>query len=77
MSVIINNMDMPETCGECMFAGWSNMHQTAACNLLGWNNVFEDGSKDYLISRADVCPLVEVPKHIRLIGADINHEAEG
>ena len=71
MSIVIKGMQMPETCEECMFAGWSNLHQTAVCNLLGWKILFDDFSKEYKSKRADDCPLVGLPKkHGRLMDKD-------
>ena len=58
MSVSIKNMDMPKNCDECLFSGWSNLHQTAACKLLEYEPCFADFSREYESARSVKCPLV-------------------
>ena len=69
MSVLIKGMKMPECCDKCFFAAWSNLHQTAWCDLKS-GPTFSDYSVEYRTKRANFCPLVEVPQHGRLIDAD-------
>ena len=57
MSVLIENMEMPECCDTCLFSDWSNLHQTACCKLIGYEPVFDDYSQEYTKSRSIFCPL--------------------
>ena len=71
MGIYIKGMKMPKCCDVCIFSGWSNLHQTAACKICEYNPCFDKFSKEYLTKRANFCPLVEVPiPHGGLIDAD-------
>lgn len=71
MSVLIKGMKMPKTCNECDFCHWSNIHQTGICDRCDDEPVCADYGTDYKKTRARFCPLVEIPPHVRLIGADL------
>ena len=62
MGVYINGMDMPHSCGECYFRCIAAYETGRMCTLL----------KRYITddTRKSDCPLVEIPKHGRLIDAD-------
>ena len=57
--ILIKKMEMPESCPECPFADYK-MHCPLTDNTYNWG----------IINRPSDCPLVEVPKHGRLIDAD-------
>ena len=60
MSVLVKNMKMPESCGECRMT-------TDACFCSAMPKEF-CGYADYDEKRPDWCPLVELPeKHKRLV----------
>ena len=70
-SVIVKGMKMPENCDVCMFSKWSNLRQTASCQLKEYEPCFAEFSDEYKSKRADFCPLVALPdKHGRLVDAD-------
>ena len=60
MGVYIKGMEMPTSCGEC-YVGF--------CKQIGCE--LSIGFDDYKISRHPNCPLVPVPKHGRLVDADV------
>lgn len=66
MSILIKNMDMPQSCNDCPLAG------DYKCNLMPSIPAL---CKEYDIAvrnkkRLDNCPLVKLPPHGRLIDAD-------
>lgn len=61
MSVIVKGMEMPKDCDECPFCDYEQGNCVANNER---NTLPHDGMKK------DWCPLVEVPKHGRLIDAD-------
>ena len=68
MSVLISGMKMPKCCDVCQFSDWSNLHQTALCDLYDYKPCFKDFSREYTSKRSNNCPLVELPeKHGRLV----------
>lgn len=64
MSILIRGMDMPKKCNECKFC-WDSIGERF-CFLNG-HIMFDIKSE---IEKHPDCPLVEVPKHGRLIDAD-------
>ena len=56
MSILIKGMEMPENCIDCFAETY--------------NECMATGKMVNSIGRPDWCPLVEVPKHGRLIDAD-------
>ena len=58
MSILIKGMDMPKTCCDCNF------------NIAGWCTADLASERIEFPGRPDWCPLVEVPKHGRLIDVD-------
>ena len=65
MSVLINGMEMPKSCGNCyMFSFLSD-----SCRIT--NHVTKEMNDKMFDRRFDDCPLIEVPEpHGRLIDAD-------
>ena len=66
-------MDMPETCYDCRFCRELHEGVEACCDLEDEPN---DNTKcriidDYCYNKPDWCPLLELPKHKRMIGAEI------
>lgn len=61
MSVLIKGMEMPTCCEECRFS------------IDGFCQAMEPGARtdDDKAQVSNWCPLVEVPKHGRLIDADV------
>lgn len=62
MSVLINGMEMPKNCGECLLAKLSQTGESLICNYMLSRVSWEERPFD--------CPLIEVPPHGRLIDAD-------
>ncbi len=60
--ILIKGMEMPKNCGECLFKHLSPTGESIVCEL--------DLSTVPWESRPFDCPLIEVPKHGRLIDAD-------
>lgn len=61
MSVLIEGMEMPDTCTRCDYIG---LNVAIGCKVVTGTN-----------GRADNCPLTEVPEpHGRLIDADALHK---
>lgn len=54
------DIPMPQTCMQCMFSYWSNLHQTSGCNLTDGEQMFNEFSREYLERRSNKCPLKEV-----------------
>ena len=71
MSVLIKDMQIPDNCDVCLFADWSNLHQTSCCKLKEYEPGFQDYSIAYRTQRSTICPLVELPeKYGRLFDSD-------
>lgn len=67
MSVLIKGMEMPNTCYECNFCQhYVEPNQGYYCVAL-FADLHRTGINN---ERNENCPLVEVPKHGRLIDAD-------
>jgi hypothetical protein len=60
MSILIRGMEMPTSCGFCMFE--QETGDGCECYINGCLTEYQ--------KRPDDCPLVYVPKHGRLIDAD-------
>ena len=59
--ILIKNIEMPKSCGECRLAVNAYGSQTEGkCAVLGYGVT-------YLRKRHDACPLVALPEHGRLI----------
>ena len=68
MSILIKGMDMPKCCTDC-FAFKSNASGYLFCK--GKKVAFGKEDAEWLPKRTpNWCPLVEIPKHGRLIDAD-------
>ena len=74
--IYIKGMEMPESCHDCRFCGWSNFWQAYDCYmtknhaLLLFNGEKTNIDTKTRNGRADNCPLIPVPDHGRLIDAD-------
>lgn len=72
MSILIKGMEMPKSCHDCRFCGWSNFWQAYDCHmtknhaLLLFNGEKTNIDSKTRNGRADNCPLVPVPPHGRL-----------
>ena len=69
MGVYIKGMKMPESCCCCTF--FEELEDDSVCTVCHarkHNNSLDHVS---IFKRADWCPLIEVPKHGRLIDADL------
>ena len=73
MSIIIKGMEMPKDCVFCPMAHWNKIDRLTGCEVVGGKRYVPETDTDYWESshRPDWCPLVEVPKHGRLIDADV------
>ena len=75
MSILINDMEMPECCDKCRFCvnGFTDEAPMYECGVQSYDNVsvlVESRGKPFDF-RPDWCPLIEVPTpHGRLIDAD-------
>ena len=78
MSVLIKGMEMPKCCEECVAGAYEYNDNDERCFVCGFiksqhpwecEHVEIDGI-DTTKTRADFCPLIEVPPHGRLIDAD-------
>lgn len=67
MSILIKGMEMPTRCGECPCAYFTEGAYWDTCQAVDDQNDIEQFWKS---GRPDWCPLVEAPKHGRLIDAD-------
>lgn len=63
MSILIKGMKMPKKCKQCWFFG-SDSARVGYCYLLKGELPLPDGIPQD-------CPLIEVPKHGRLIDVDV------
>ena len=72
MSILIKGMEMPKDCVFCPMAHWNKIDRLTGCEVVGGKRYVHETDTDYWESshRPDWCPLVEVPKHGRLIDAD-------
>lgn len=66
MSVLIEGMKKPETCGKCPFCQFGGLDVKLRC-LVTDESIINFDAKE---KRAGNCPLVEIPSHGRLIDAD-------
>ncbi len=82
MSVLINGMEMPKCCEECVAGAYEYNDNDERCFVCGFiksqhpwecEHVEIDGI-DTTKARADFCPLIEVPPHGRLIDADFEEQ---
>ena len=67
MSVIIKGIEMPAVCDDCHFN-----YDCYRCSAIDGNKgyFFNDEDFDPSCNRLPDCPLIELPKHGRLIDAD-------
>ena len=75
MSILIKDMEMPESCDKCRFCvnGFTDEAPMYECGVQSYDNVsvlVESGGKPFDF-RPDWCPLIEIPTpHGRMIDAD-------
>ena len=72
MSILIKGVEMPKDCMFCPMAHWNKIDRLTGCEVVGGKRYAPEMDTVYWESghRPDWCPLVEVPKHGRLIDAD-------
>ena len=72
MSVLIKGMDMPKNCIYCPLSHWNKLDEITGCEIVAGKKYVDKEDSDYWDSsdRPKWCPLVEIPKHGRLIDAD-------
>ena len=70
MGVYIKDMQMPKTCGECVFIAWKRGvgQYCTINNKITFHVTLDDFDVGY--KRNGTCPLVPIPPHGRLIDAD-------
>ena len=73
MSILIKDMKMPTNCAACRIGhrdtGWDNKdneHEIVFCPIIQQGSLIADAN----VKRHQLCPLVPVPPHGRLIDAD-------
>ena len=68
----IEGMDMPKNCIYCPVAHWNKLDEITGCEITIGKKYVDKEDSDYWNSsnRPKWCPLVEIPKHGRLIDAD-------
>lgn len=64
MSVVVKGVDFPKTCGECEF------NYNCFCCQITNRRFYDNEEFEPFIQKLDDCPLIELPKHGRLIDAD-------
>ncbi len=64
MSVVVKGVDFPKTCGECEFN-----YNCFCCQITNRHFYYNEEFEPF-IQKLDDCPLIELPKHGRLIDAD-------
>ena len=70
MSILIKGMSMPRACYYCHFLFRDKRHNKVYCTVHHEFDKWLDISDAPAESRADDCPLIELPPHGRLIDAD-------
>ena len=68
MSVLINGMEIPTSCIKCKLLNWKPSKKHYRCPLT--NEKIDDDTELSWGYMSKDCPLVEVPKHGRLIIED-------
>ena len=66
MSVLIINMEMPNTCKACVCSNYYERMDMILCDIMDK----QLDEKQWKSERHHDCPLIEVPPHGRLIDAD-------
>ena len=72
MSILIKGMAMPKNCIYCPMAHWNKLDEITGCEIVIGKKYIDKDDKDYWYG-SDIpswCPLVEIPRHGRLIDAD-------
>ena len=71
MSILIKGMDMPNNCLYCPMSHWNKLDEITGCEIvIGKKYVDKSDTGFWQEDRPKWCPLVEIPKHGRLIDAD-------
>ena len=79
MSILIKDMEMPKSCSECGQFRWDIFLQSDVCRIaeaIGYDGIFQSEDEG-IYNRPNWCPIIEVPKHGRLIDADTLEEHDG
>lgn len=70
MGVYIPNMEMPKNCDECRIMTYEDTNCISVHELFCGCPIVFRAHPQHEERRPDYCPLIEVPKHGRLIDAD-------
>lgn len=71
MSILIKGMGMPKNCIYCPMSHWNKLDEITGCEIvIGKKYVDKSDTGFWQEDRPQWCPLVEIPKHGRLIDAD-------
>ena len=71
MSILIEGMAMPKNCLYCPMSHWNKLDEITGCEIvIGKKYVDKSDTGFWQEDRPKWCPLVEIPKHGRLIDAD-------
>lgn len=71
MSILIKGMGMPKNCLYCPMSHWNKLDEITGCEIvIGKKYVDKSDTGFWQEDRPKWCPLVEIPKHGRLIDAD-------
>lgn len=71
MSILIKGMGMPKNCIYCPMSHWNKLDEITGCEIvIGKKYVDKSDTGFWQEDRPKWCPLVEIPKHGRLIDAD-------
>lgn len=74
MTILIKGMEMPENCVKCRFLYGTTTYDDETDRELFVYECFVTGQRrserDFTQSRFELCPLIEIPPHGRLIDAD-------
>ena len=71
MSILIEEMAMPKNCLYCPMSHWNKLDEITGCEIvIGKKYVDKSDTGFWQEDRPKWCPLVEIPKHGRLIDDD-------
>ena len=70
MSVLVKDMKMPKNCDECRIMTYEDTNCISVHELFCGCPIVFRAHPQHEEHRPDYCPLIEVPKHGRLIDAD-------
>jgi len=68
MAILIPNMEMPDTCADCLFE-----YDSMLCRALS-EGFFDKEHFDFTVERLPNCPLKAIPDDVYAFGADLGNE---